>query len=264
MDGSVPDNGFGDVLKWQVLDRIAGRKRDGGGPFVTPRRDNDGAAVAADRPSLTWVGHASLLLRLGGSLIATDPVFASRMGPRRRLTPPGVPPSRIPAVDIVTVSHSHYDHLDLPSLRHLASRGSPRFVVPTDCGEILRASGIDEVVELGWWESIEIGAVRVTCVPAQHWSMRVPWDRNARLWGGFVYESADGVAYHAGDTAFSEQVFRAIATASRASTGPCCPSAPTTRRGSWRRSTWAPKTPGEHGQSSGRTTSLRCTGAPSS
>jgi L-ascorbate metabolism protein UlaG (beta-lactamase superfamily) len=211
MDGSVPDNGFGDVLKWQVLDRIAGRKRDGGGPFVTPRRDNDGAAVAADRPSLTWVGHASLLLRLGGSLIATDPVFASRMGPRRRLTPPGVPPSRIPPVDIVTVSHSHYDHLDLPSLRHLASRGSPRFVVPTDCGEILRASGIDEVVELGWWESIEIGAVRVTCVPAQHWSMRVPWDRNARLWGGVVYESADGVAYHAGDTAFSEQVFRAIA-----------------------------------------------------
>jgi N-acyl-phosphatidylethanolamine-hydrolysing phospholipase D len=138
------------------------------------------------------------------------------MGPRRRLTPPGVHPSKIPPVDIVTVSHSHYDHLDLPSLRSLArgeqQRGGrqPRFVVPSDCGGILRSAGIDDVVELGWWESTDIGGVRVTCVPAQHWSMRVPWDRNTRLWGGFVYESADGIAYHAGDTAFSEQVFRAI------------------------------------------------------
>jgi L-ascorbate metabolism protein UlaG (beta-lactamase superfamily) len=66
-------------------------------------------------------------------------------------------------------------------------------------------------VELGWWESIEEGGVRVTCVPAQHWSMRVPWDRNARLWAGFVVESDDGVAYHAGDTALSEPVFQAIA-----------------------------------------------------
>jgi L-ascorbate metabolism protein UlaG (beta-lactamase superfamily) len=211
LDGTVPDKGFGDVLKWQVLDRIAGKRRDAGGPFTTPRRDNDGAALASPRPTVTWIGHSSLVLRLGGALVATDPVFAKRMGPRRRLTPPGVAPANIPPLDVVTVSHAHYDHLDVPSLRALASRGRPLFVVPSDNADLLRAAGIDHVVELGWWESTVVGALRVTCVPAQHWSMRAPWDRNARLWGGFVYESAEGVAYHAGDTAFSEPVFRAIA-----------------------------------------------------
>jgi L-ascorbate metabolism protein UlaG (beta-lactamase superfamily) len=211
LDGTVPDKGFGDVLKWQVLDRLAGRRRESGPPFVTPRRDNDGTSLAGASPSLTWIGHATMAFRTGGQLVVTDPVFAGRMGPRRRLTPPGVSPESFPPVDVVTVSHSHYDHLDVPSLRALASRGRPRFVVPRDNGELLRAAGIGDVVELGWWESTSVGGVRVTCVPAQHWSMRVPWDRNARLWGGFVYESTDGVAYHAGDTAFSDTVFRAIA-----------------------------------------------------
>jgi L-ascorbate metabolism protein UlaG (beta-lactamase superfamily) len=212
LDGTVPENGFGDFLRWQVLGRIAaaGKERPTGPPFRTPRRDNDGAALAAPLPSLTWIGHASLALRLGGRLFATDPVFAGRMGPRRRLTPPGVAPEDLPPFDVVTVSHSHYDHLDVPSLRTLAARGAPRFIVPKDNGELLRAAGIGPVTELGWWESADVGGVRVTCVPAQHWSMRVPWDRNARLWGGFVYESDEGVAYHAGDTAFAEPVFREI------------------------------------------------------
>jgi L-ascorbate metabolism protein UlaG (beta-lactamase superfamily) len=211
LDGTTPDRGLGDVLKWQLVDRIAGRRRADPGGFVTPRVDNDGAALASLDPHVTWIGHSSLVVRLGRSLVATDPVFATRMGATRRLVPPGVAPDRLPAMDVVTVSHSHYDHMDVPSLRALASRGRPLFVVPKDNGEVLRAAGIERVVELGWWESVDEGGVRVTCVPAQHWSMRVPWDRNTRLWGGFVYESEDGVAYHAGDTAMSEGVFRAIA-----------------------------------------------------
>ena len=214
LDGTVPDKGLGDILKWQVVDRLKGTRRadrleDPQG-YLTPRRENDGRALAALTPHITWIGHASFALRLGGALLATDPVFADRMGPRRRLTPPGVIPERFPPLDLVTVSHSHYDHMDLPSLRALASRGRPVFVVPRDNAEVLRGAGIERVVELGWWESTQVGGLRVTCVPAQHWSMRVPWDRNARLWGGFVYEGAEGTAYHAGDTAMSEQVFRAI------------------------------------------------------
>ncbi|HEX8792766.1 MAG TPA: MBL fold metallo-hydrolase [Polyangiaceae bacterium] len=212
LDGTTPDKGLGDILKWQIVDRFAGRRRpDDGRPFTTPRRDNDGSALDAREAHVTWIGHASFVLRLGGALVATDPVFADRMGPRRRLTAPGVAPGAIPPLDAVTVSHSHYDHMDLPSLRTLASRGRPLFVVPRDNGEILRRAGIDHVAELGWWESLEVGRVRITCVPAQHWSMRVPWDRNTRLWGGFVVESDEGTAYHAGDTAMSEDVFRAIA-----------------------------------------------------
>jgi L-ascorbate metabolism protein UlaG (beta-lactamase superfamily) len=212
LDGTTPDRGLRDILRWQIVDRIAGRRRTSQGDpsYVTPRRANDGRPLHARERHITWIGHASMVLRLGGTLVATDPVFAERMGPRRRLSPPGVAPRDLPEVDVVTVSHSHYDHLDLPSLRALASRGSPLFVVPRDNGELLRAAGIARVVELGWWESLEAGGVRVTCVPAQHWSMRVPWDRNTRLWGGFVIESDEGVAYHAGDTALSEDVFRAI------------------------------------------------------
>lgn len=212
LDGTTPDKGLRDILKWQIGDRLAGRRRrDEGPPFVTPVRPNDGAALRSSDPRMTWIGHATFVLRLGGALIATDPVFAARMGPRRRLAPPGVDPAHLPPIDVVTVSHSHYDHMDLPSLRALARRGEPLFVVPKDNGILLRRAGIDRVVELGWWESIDARGVKVTCVPAQHWSMRVPWDRNTRLWGGFLYQGSEGVAYHAGDTAMSEDVFRAIA-----------------------------------------------------
>jgi L-ascorbate metabolism protein UlaG (beta-lactamase superfamily) len=211
LDGTTPDKGLRDILKWQVADRLAGRRPRPDATFVTPRRENDGSALVSRDPHVTWIGHATFVFRLGGALVATDPVFATRMGPSRRLAPPGVEPSRLPPVDVVTVSHSHYDHMDLPSLRALAARGAPLFVVPKDNASVLRDAGIQNVVELAWWESVEASGVRVTCVPAQHWSMRVPWDRNTRLWGGFLYESAEGVAYHAGDTAMSEDVFRAIA-----------------------------------------------------
>ena len=213
---------------------------------------------------MTWIGHASFVLRLGGALVATDPVFASRMGPRRRLTPPGVAPAQLPPMDVVTVSHSHYDHMDIPSLRALAARGSPSSSCRRTTARFSRSAGIERVVELGWWESTEANGVRVTCVPSQHWSMRVPWDRNERLWGGFVYESRDGVAYHAGDTAMSELVFRAIAER--------CP------RIDWAMlpigaydPTWfmaaqhmGPEEAGAPGSCSVRARSSRCTGARSS
>jgi L-ascorbate metabolism protein UlaG (beta-lactamase superfamily) len=211
LDGTTPEKGLRDLLRWQVGDRLSGRKRADASRFVTPRRENDGRALAAPEPQLTWIGHASFVFRLGAALVATDPVFAPRMGPRRRLAPPGVAPASLPPLDVVTVSHAHFDHLDLPSLQVLARRGAPLFVVPKDNAELLRKAGIENVVELGWWESVETHDLRITCVPAQHWSMRMPWDRNTRLWGGFVYESSEGVAYHAGDTALSEDVFCTIA-----------------------------------------------------
>lgn len=216
LDGTTPDKRLRDILQWQIADRLAGRRRVDAPAFVTPRRENDGAVLHGRDPHVTWIGHATFVLRLGGALIATDPVFAARMGPSRRLVPPGVEPSRLPPVDVVSVSHSHYDHMDLPSLRALARRGAPVFVVPRDNACILRGAGLERVVELGWWESVEVCGVRVTCVPAQHWSMRVPWDRNTRLWGGFLYEASEGIAYHAGDTAMNDDLFRAIAKHARA------------------------------------------------
>jgi len=209
MDGTTPDKGFGDIVKWQIGDRLAGRIRKSSAvPFVTPRRANDGSGLRALTPHLTWIGHATFVQRLGGKLIATDPIWRERLGTVHRLTAPGVALADLPPLDVVTVSHSHYDHLDLETLEKLGP--APLYIVPRDVGELLRGIGLPNVVELGWWETHTVGDLRITLVPAQHWSMRVPWDRNKRLWGGFVYESSEGTSYHSGDTALSEQVFRAI------------------------------------------------------
>ncbi len=195
-----PQRGAGDMLKWRIADTLAGRRvRDPGG-FVTPVRENDGAALAAAAPSLTWIGHATFVLRLGGALIATDPIWSQRISgviPRR--APPGVALEAVPALDVVTVSHNHYDHLDLPTLKRIGP--ATTYVVPVGNGDLLRKAGLDDVVELDWWESQVVKGVEITAVPARHWSMRAPWNRNEMLWSGFVFRAADGVAYHAGDTA---------------------------------------------------------------
>ncbi|MBX3188026.1 MAG: MBL fold metallo-hydrolase [Labilithrix sp.] len=209
LDGTTPDKGPLDLLKWQVGDRIAGKRRRDTTPFTTPRRPNDGRALAETSPHLTWIGHATFVMRLGGTLVATDPIWSSRIHTIARLAEPGVALRDCPKLDVVTVSHAHYDHLDLPTLARIGK--DALYIVPRDNADILRGAGLPRVVELGWWESHVVGDLRVTLVPAQHWSMRTPWDKNKRLWGGFVYESPEGTGYHAGDTAFSEQVFSAIA-----------------------------------------------------
>lgn len=209
LDGSTPDKGLGDILRWQIGDRLTGRRRSSPAPFTTPRRANDGRALGSREPSLTWIGHATFVQRLGGQLVATDPIWSKRIHTIPRLVAPGVELADTPKLDVVTVSHAHYDHLDLPTLERIGR--DALYIVPKDNADLLRRAGLPKVVELGWWESHEVGDLRVTLVPAQHWSMRVPWDKNRRLWGGFVYESPEGTSYHAGDTAFSEQVFSAIA-----------------------------------------------------
>ena len=209
LDGTLPDQGIGSLFKWQVTDRLAGRRRrDDDAAFTTPRRPNDGTALTSPSPHLTWIGHATFVQRLGGQLIATDPIWSTRIHTVKRLAPPGVAFDAVPKLDVVTVSHSHYDHLDLPTLKAIGK--DALYIVPKDNADVLTAAGLDKGVELGWWESHQVGDVKVTLVPAQHWSMRAPWDKNRRLWGGFVYESPEGTSYHAGDTAFNEQVFTEI------------------------------------------------------
>jgi L-ascorbate metabolism protein UlaG (beta-lactamase superfamily) len=200
LDGTTPDKGLGDLVRWQL-----NRKKDTT-QFTTPVRENDGTQLHSEDPSLTWIGHATYALRLATKMIVTDPVWSDRVGPQRRKAKVGVALEKMPRIDVVTVSHTHFDHLDMPTLRRIGKE--PLYVVPKDVGELL--SDFPRVVELGWWESHQEGDLKITCVPAQHWSMRMPWDRNKRLWGGFVIESPEGVAYHAGDTAFSERVFKEI------------------------------------------------------
>jgi L-ascorbate metabolism protein UlaG (beta-lactamase superfamily) len=151
----------------------------------------------AGRPRLTWIGHASFLLSLDGVNLLVDPVLAPRTGlVYRRFDGPGLSIDQMPAVAAVLVSHNHFDHLDTAVM---ASLPGVRAIVPTGVGRWLAGR---EVAELGWWDSTEVAGVRVTLVPARHWSRRRIGDTNRTLWGGFVIEGNGASVYHAGDTAW--------------------------------------------------------------
>ena len=197
-----PIRGPRDVFRWKVLDALASKNRKDPGGYATPRRDPDRSLVEGTAPQLTWIGHATFLLTLGGKRILVDPVFRNRVGPISRLVPPGLAIDALPPIDVVLVTHNHRDHLDTWSLERLGP--APQYVVPLGNGHLLRSVGAEKVIELDWWQATDLGALEVTLVPARHWSMRYPWDRNDALWGGFVIRSTEGTAYHSGDTAFFE------------------------------------------------------------
>ena len=181
---------------WRRM-RASRRPRPGAAPLVR----FDPAALVWN-PGLTWIGHSTFFCRMDGISFLTDPMFSQRASPLafagpRRLVPPGVPLERLPRPDFALLSHDHYDHTDLPSVRTLAARGVP-FVVPTGVGDLVRAAGGTVAAELGWWEWAELDGVQVTCVPARHFSGRGVTDRNRRLWGGFVVTGKKRRVYHAG------------------------------------------------------------------
>ncbi|MBI3347157.1 MAG: MBL fold metallo-hydrolase [Burkholderiales bacterium] len=165
---------------------------------------------AAQQPAATWIGHATVLAQLGGLNLLTDPIFSERASPLpfagpKREQPPGVALHELPHVDAVLVSHNHYDHLDLASVRTLAHQpgGSPLFVVPLGLQAWFKARGIARVVELDWWQAHQLDGVDIALVPAQHWSARGLNDRMKTLWGGFAVFAPDCQLFFAGDTGYS-------------------------------------------------------------
>lgn len=172
---------------------------------AAPRVPFDPTALTAE-PSTTWIGHSSFLVRMDGVSFLTDPMFSQRaspfsfMGPPR-MVPPGVPLDALPNIDFVLLSHDHYDHADLSTVRWLVQRGVP-FVVPLGLGEWIRRAG-GQATELNWWQETELGGLRLHCVPAQHFSGRSLRDRFRRLWAGWVVSGASRRFYYAGDTGYS-------------------------------------------------------------
>ena len=171
-------------------------------------------AQARMQPAVTWIGHATVLAQLAGLTLLTDPIFSQRASPTslagpKRHQAPGVAPAELPRVDLVLVSHNHYDHLDGSSVDTLSRQpdGPPLFVVPLGLKPWLAARGIHHAIELDWWQSHRIaapgGEVEVMLVPAQHWSARGLNDRMATLWGGFAVFSPHCHLFYAGDTAYS-------------------------------------------------------------
>ncbi|PZD95501.1 MBL fold metallo-hydrolase [Paenibacillus sambharensis] len=137
-------------------------------------------------PALTWIGHSTFLIQHSGLNIVTDPVWSTQLALHKRMAPPGVAIEDMPPVDVVLVSHSHYDHLSVSSLRRLS--GSKTILVPGGLKSKLQFKGFMKVKELEWWESVTIRGLKFTFVPSQHWTRRNPWDMNKSHWGGWVIE----------------------------------------------------------------------------
>jgi len=194
-------NGFKEILRWGVLDRLTGRRRrkPPGPPAPRVRADLSRIDTDGPVPRLTWIGHASFLASFEGQHFLLDPVFSHKIGtivPRRCL--PGLRPEQLPPLVASLVSHCHYDHFDKPSIRALPE--TVPVVVPLGVGSLMHGCGRQKVVELDWWESIEFENARVTLVPSRHWSRRGLLDTNMTLWGGYVIETDAGAVYHAGDS----------------------------------------------------------------
>jgi N-acyl-phosphatidylethanolamine-hydrolysing phospholipase D len=163
--------------------------------------------AGASRDGVTWLGHACFLIRQDGWTILTDPFLAEHASPLpplgpRRFAPPGVRPSKLPPVDLLLISHNHYDHLDLATLRALPDRRRIQVVSPLRLGSYFRDLGYERVLELDWQGRYEIPGLRIAAVPAIHFSKRSLFDRNRTLWCGFLIESRGRRIYFAGDTAY--------------------------------------------------------------
>ena len=177
--------------------------------FEAPRVANDGALLRAGsiNPSITWIGHATLLVQLNGINILTDPQWSERASPvswggPSRLSPPGVDFENLPRIDVVLISHDHYDHLDLKTVKRLADIHDPFFVVPLGMKAWFAGNGMKRVEELDWWQERVYREVRFVCLPAQHFAQRTLSDANERLWASWAVVSPERRLYYSGDTGY--------------------------------------------------------------
>ena len=167
----------------------------------------------SSRIQITWVGHSTFLIQVAGFNILTDPMWSNRASPvswggPRRHARPGLTLANLPAVDVVLISHTHYDHLDRPTIKKLGA--SARYVLPINLAPWFAQLGIGNVIELPWWSATDEGGVRITAVPAKHWSKRNLWGKEDAGWGGYIIETSDKRIYFAGDTGYDSEYFKEI------------------------------------------------------
>jgi N-acyl-phosphatidylethanolamine-hydrolysing phospholipase D len=210
-------HGFSDFLRWRLKERRTKEIPPDPAPKSLPTRRPAVALPRAARGhrSATWVGHSTVLLQLGMVNVLTDPVWSERASPfqwigPRRLMPPALDFDSLPEIDVVLLSHNHYDHLDAPTVRRLA-RKFPRatWLSPLRLGTFLKSLGVEHVIERDWWQSVETPVFSATCTPAQHFSGRGLRDRNATLWCGWTITTEDARVFFAADTALHPE-FEAI------------------------------------------------------
>lgn len=190
-----------DVIAWQFARGRGEWRYVDLPPAAPPPRRVTGRSVR-----VTFINHATVLIQMDSLNIITDPVYSDRVGPepwigQHRYRPPGVRFEDLPPIDVILLSHDHYDHFDVPTLQRLARAFHPRIITGLGNEELLRSAGIAGSQEIDWWQSAEVAnGVRVRAVPTQHWSGRTLTDHCRRLWAGFVIEGRSDTVFFAGDT----------------------------------------------------------------
>jgi L-ascorbate metabolism protein UlaG (beta-lactamase superfamily) len=173
-------------------------------PVPPQRLSNDSAEWR-----VTFINHATVLVQIGPYNVLTDPVWSNRVSPFLRMGPKrvrqaGVSLADLPPIDIILLSHNHYDHMDLATLRVIEKRDKPLVVTGLGNASLLRANGLQTISELDWWESVSFQSLTIHFTPAQHFSGRSMRDRNASLWGSFWVDTPKGALYFAGDTGYGK------------------------------------------------------------
>lgn len=208
--GTAP-KGFGAFLRW-TRDRAVRRLRGERVAETTPLAVGPSAVVQPRQSDgslrATWIGHSTVLLQIGSMNVLTDPIWSERASPikwagPRRLVPPAIPLASLPPLDVIILSHDHYDHLDESTVRSLAeSHPGARWVAPLGVGALLASLGVPQVVELDWWQSTIAAGTTITAVPAQHFSGRSLTGRDRTLWAGFAIAAGGWRVLFAGDTGY--------------------------------------------------------------
>ena len=194
----APPHGFADFLRWRFTSKPGLWPTSVPNPIV-PKPP---ARVDGDDLLITYVGHVTILIQTAGLNILTDPLWSDRASPTnwagpKRVRAPGIAIDDLPKIDLILVSHNHYDHLDIATLQKLAQRDQPRIVTALGNARIMKLAAD----EMDWGDSLAIGnRARIIATPLQHWSARSFNDRNEALWAGFVIDVPGGAIFFAGDT----------------------------------------------------------------
>ncbi len=214
----VPPKSLVDLLRWQLG---SGRQRQAWPDWApSSHADTPPATVNGNKARLSYVGHASWLVQTAGLNILIDPVWSERVSPvgwagPKRVNDPGIAFESLPKIDVVLVSHGHYDHLDTATLSRLTARFAPRVITPL--GNDVTMRGADAAIKaeaFDWHDRVDLGGAAVTLVPTRHWSARGLFDRNKALWASFVLETPTGKVYVVCDSGYGEgKHFRRVAQA---------------------------------------------------
>lgn len=211
----VQAKGFGDVMKWMI-----NRKR---GEWKEDKTENYGKRpldVEREGIRITFINHSTFLIQVDGLNILTDPIWSQRTSPLswagpQRMKRPGIQFENIPRIHAVLISHNHYDHLDIPTMRMIFGSHHPQIITPLGVKEFLDRERISGAKDLDWWQEVNVSdRVSVQSVPAQHFSGRGIFDRDATLWCGYVLKTTKGNIYFAGDTGYNEKTFKEIGSRS--------------------------------------------------